>query len=137
AIALAGGRRWRRADGSARRSSTRNDPRDPRSGRSILDARTAHQAGRVMSITQGTHYLQREERSFVPVGAHYVPVEGPDWPWRVDASSFDAAFSAMAHAGLDSVRIDLLWSAVEPEPGRYDEKHLQVLDEVLEAARRY
>jgi len=90
-----------------------------------------------MSITQGTHYLQREERSFVPVGAHYVPVEGPDWPWRVDASSFDAAFSAMAHAGLDSVRIDLLWSAVEPEPGRYDEKHLQVLDEVLEAARRY
>ncbi|MGZ6343639.1 MAG: hypothetical protein ACXWOT_11565, partial [Candidatus Limnocylindrales bacterium] len=29
------------------------------------------------------------------------------------------------------------WSAVEPEPGRYDEAHLRALDEVLEAARRH
>src|SRR5207342_2496051 len=61
----------------------------------------------------GRHYLRRDGRSILPVGAHFVPVQGPDWPWRVDAGAFDAAFGQMAAAGLDAVRIDLLWSAVE------------------------
>lgn len=89
------------------------------------------------TVGRGRHYLVRDGRPFVPVGAHYVPVEGPDWPWRTDAKSFDRAFAAMADAGLDTVRIDLLWAAVEPEPGRYDAGHLAVLDDVLEAARRH
>jgi beta-galactosidase GanA len=43
----------------------------------------------------------------------------------------------MATAGLDAVRIDLLWQAIEPEPGRYDEEHLAHLDAILESARRH
>jgi hypothetical protein len=86
---------------------------------------------------QGDRYLRIGDRPYLPVGAHYVPIEGPDWPWRVGAASFDRAFAAMARAGLDAVRIDLLWSAIEPEPGRYDEAHLEVLDAVLDAARRH
>jgi beta-galactosidase len=73
----------------------------------------------VSTVTTGTHYLQRDGRSILPVGAHYVPVQGPDWPWRVDAAEFDRAFAAMAASGLDTVRIDLLWAAIEPEPGRH------------------
>jgi len=88
-------------------------------------------------VGRGRHYLQRDGRSIVPVGAHYVPVEGPDWPWRVGPESFDRAFAAMAAAGLDTVRIDLLWSAVEPEPGHYDPAHLAALDAIVEAARRH
>ena len=70
------------------------------------------------TVRRGRHLLERDGRSIFPVGAHYVPVEGPDWPWRVGVEEFDRAFGAMAAAGLDTVRIDLLWSAVEPEPGR-------------------
>jgi beta-galactosidase len=88
-------------------------------------------------VGSGPHYLRSGGRSILPVGAHYVPIEGPDWPWRVGAEAFDRAFGAMAAAGLDAVRIDLLWSAIEPEPGRYDEDHLRVLDEVVAAARRH
>jgi glucosamine--fructose-6-phosphate aminotransferase (isomerizing) len=88
-------------------------------------------------VGRGRHYLVRDGRPFVPVGAHYVPVQGPDWPWRTDAASFDRAFAAMADAGLDTVRIDLLWSAIEPVEGGYDAAHLAVLDDVLEAARRH
>ena len=88
-------------------------------------------------VRRGRHFLERDGRAIFPVGAHYVPVEGPDWPWRVGADAFDAAFGAMAAAGLDTVRIDLLWAAIEPEPGRYDEAHLAVLDDVLAAARRH
>jgi len=88
-------------------------------------------------VRRGPHLLEAGGRSILPVGAHYVPVEGPDWPWRVGAESFDDAFRQMAAAGLDAVRIDLLWSAIEPEPGRYDEEHLGQLDAVLDAARRH
>ncbi len=88
-------------------------------------------------VTSGRRYLRLADRPYLPVGAHFVPVEGPDWPWRVGPESFDRAFANMAAAGLDAVRIDLLWSAIEPEPGRYDETHLRALDEVLAAARRH
>ena len=88
-------------------------------------------------VVAGPHYLRRGGHSFVPVGAHYVPVQGPDWPWRVGAAEFDRAFAAMAEAGLDTVRIDLLWAALEQERGRMDEDHLRVLDEVLESARSH
>lgn len=88
-------------------------------------------------VVRGPHFLQADGRAILPVGAHFVPIEGPDWPWRVGPEAFDRAFAGMAAAGLDTVRIDLLWSAIEPEPGRYDEAHLSVLDEVLAAARRH
>ena len=89
------------------------------------------------AVRTGQHYLRAGEGSVLPVGVHFVPVEGPDWPWRVDESAFDSAFAQMAAAGMRTVRIDLLWSAIEPEPGRYDEEHLKRLDAVLESARRH
>jgi beta-galactosidase len=88
-------------------------------------------------VRPGAPYLRRGGRSFVPVGAHLVPPEGPDWPWRVGPDAFDRGFAAMAAAGMTAVRIDLAWAAVEPAEGRYDEAHLRVLDEVLDAAGRH
>ncbi len=88
-------------------------------------------------VQAGSPYLRRGDRAFLPVGAHLVPPEGPDWPWRVGADAFDRGFSAMAAAGMTSVRIDFAWEAVEPAPGAYDEAHLRVLDEILDAAGRH
>lgn len=85
-------------------------------------------------VQVGSHFLRRDGRSFVPVGAHYVPPSGPDWPWRTGPHEFSTAFAAMAEAGLTTVRIDLLWAAIEPEPGTLDETHLRVLDEIFDAA---
>ncbi|MDP9243349.1 MAG: beta-galactosidase, partial [Actinomycetota bacterium] len=101
-----------------------------------MSEETPPRGGREL-VRRGPHLLEAGGRSILPVGAHYVPVEGPDWPWRVGAGSFDDAFRQMAAAGMDAVRIDLLWSAIEPEPGRYDEEHLGQLDAVLDAARRH
>jgi hypothetical protein len=88
-------------------------------------------------VRAGRHYLRAGDRSILPVGAHFVPVEGPDWPWRVDESAFERAFGQMAAAGMTAVRIDLLWSAIEPEPGRYDEAHLGRLDAILGSAKAH
>ncbi len=87
-------------------------------------------------VHRGNHFLVRDGQPVVPVGAHIVPAEGPDWPWRTGAEAFDRAFAQMARLGLNTARFDVLWAAVEPEPGRYDEEHLRVLDEILAAARR-
>src|SRR6266545_1082282 len=86
-------------------------------------------------VRAGRHYLRTGNRSILPVGAHFVPSEGPDWPWRVDESVFDRGFAQMSAIGMTAVRIDLLWSAIEPEPGRYDEDHLRRLDAILEIAK--
>ena len=88
-------------------------------------------------VGRGRHYLRVDGRATLPVGAHVVPPAGPDWPWRVGPEAFDHAFAGMAEAGLDAARIDLLWAAVEPAAGAFDEAHLRVLDRVLEAARRH
>jgi hypothetical protein len=83
------------------------------------------------------HYLSVSGRPFLPVGAHFVPVQGPDWPWRVGPETFDDAFRAMAAIGVNAVRFDVLWAAVEPEPSRYDEDHLRQLDAIVAAAHRH
>lgn len=88
-------------------------------------------------VRGGRHFLCREGRAFVPVGTHVVPRSGPDWARRVGADAFEEAFAQLASLGLDTARIDVLWAAVEPEPGRYDEGHLKVLDDILAAARRH
>lgn len=89
------------------------------------------------TVGLGGHFLESGGRAVVPVGAHFVPVEGPDWPWRVGPEAFDRAFRDMAALGLNAVRVDLLWEAIEPKAGTYDEAHLRQLDAVLEAARRH
>jgi endo-1,4-beta-mannosidase len=88
-------------------------------------------------LRNGPHFLRDGERSVAPVGVHLVPRQGPDWPWRVGVEEFERAFSQIAALGLDSVRVDLLWAAVEPREGCYDERHLQQVDLILEAARRH
>lgn len=87
--------------------------------------------------TMGRHFMRRKGAVYVPVGVHYVPRSGPDWPWRVDEAEFDAAFARMAASGLTSARIDLLWAAVEPERGGMDEDHLAVVDRIFDAARSH
>ncbi len=88
-------------------------------------------------LSRGPHFLRDGGRSVVPVGVHYVPVQGPDWPWRVGPEEFDRAFARIAELGLDSVRIDLIWAAVEPRRGELDERHLEQIDAIFAAARRH
>ncbi|MEZ5094619.1 cellulase family glycosylhydrolase [Nocardioides sp.] len=88
-------------------------------------------------VRRGRHFLVRDGQPYVPVGAHLVPSSGPDWPWRVGIEEFDRELAAMAAAGLDTVRVDLVWAALEPRPGELAEDHLGVLDSLLEAADRH
>jgi len=99
-----------------------------------LDERISNGSG---PVRRGQHFLSRDGRVFVPVGTHVVPRSGPDWPKRVGPAAFDEAFAQLASLGLNAARFDVLWQAVEPAPGQYDEAHLAVLDQILAAARKH
>ncbi|MBX3088101.1 MAG: cellulase family glycosylhydrolase [Cryobacterium sp.] len=89
------------------------------------------------SIDPAARFIQREGKSVLPIGSHFVPTSGPDWPWRVGVEEFDAAFARMASAKLNTVRIDLIWSAIEPRPGEFDEAHLKVIDAIFDSAEKH
>ncbi|ACZ43405.1 Beta-galactosidase [Thermobaculum terrenum ATCC BAA-798] len=57
------------------------------------------------------------------------------YPEQVDPSEWEADLARIREAGLDTVRIgELIWSGLEPEPGRF---RCEWLDEVLELCRGY
>ncbi len=59
-------------------------------------------------------------------------------PYAPDASGFDeddAAF--LAAEGYDTVRLGVIWKAVEPEPGRYDDAYLARIKTTVDLLERH
>lgn len=49
----------------------------------------------------------------------------------------DTAFREMKSWGYNAVRLGINWSALEPEPGKYDQSYLKDLDNRLKYAKQY
>ena len=52
----------------------------------------------------------------------------PNWP--------EDLYERFAELGINLIRLGIIWAAVEPEPGQYDEKYLQYISEQLDLAER-
>jgi endoglycosylceramidase len=53
-------------------------------------------------------------------------------PYRPDAVGFDAAHVAfLAEQGFNTVRLGIIWKALEPEPGVYDDHYLDQIGETV------
>jgi endoglycosylceramidase len=53
-------------------------------------------------------------------------------PYRPDAIGFDAAHVGfLAEHGFNTVRLGIIWKALEPEPGRYDDDYLDSIGETV------
>lgn len=84
------------------------------SGRFVLD-----QSGRVL-ITHGLNMVYKRS------------------PYRPDAVGFDADDAAfLRRNGFTSVRLGLIWKAVEPRPGRYDDGYLSHLRDTMTLLNAY
>jgi hypothetical protein len=57
------------------------------------------------------------------------------WTWSVSEMQMDQELDALARAGANSVRVDVTWSALEPEPGQYSPSYLSRMDEFFAAAQ--
>ncbi|MFI1919624.1 beta-galactosidase trimerization domain-containing protein [Nocardia sp. NPDC020380] len=90
-----------------------------------------------MSFAVRDGRLHRNGRPFLAVGVDYHPsVAGcriwTDW----DPLAIEADFTAVAAAGLSTVRLFVLWRDFEPAAGQIDPAMLHRLDAVLAAAER-
>lgn len=70
----------------------------------------------------GTWYTDGDGRAFLTAGVNMVYKHDPYTP---EAAGFDEADAQwLADNGFDSVRLGIIWKAVEPEPGVYDDAYL-------------
>lgn len=89
-----------------------------------------------VSITD--NYFARENRRFIPIGAHWVPAKtGLQWPLQWNEADIEADFSKMQDLGFNTVRFDLFWAWFEPRPGDYNPEAFRQFDVFVRLAHQY
>jgi Beta-galactosidase trimerisation domain/Cellulase (glycosyl hydrolase family 5) len=80
--------------------------------------------------------LRRDGQPFVATGVDYHPSTAGCRIWTEwDPDALRSDFTAIAGAGLNTVRFYVFWRDFEPEPGRYEAKMLARLRETVTIAR--
>jgi len=93
---------------------------DPGGGAGAADPGAAPRASR--AVPAGQWILDPRGRVMVLHGVNMVFKRPPYAPDRVGFGRDDARF--LARHGFRTVRLGLVWRAVEPRPGRYDDRYL-------------
>lgn len=70
----------------------------------------------------GRWYTDGDGRAFLTAGVNMVYKHAPYTPEAAGFNADDAQW--LADNGFDSVRLGIIWKAVEPEPGVYDDAYL-------------
>ena len=74
-------------------------------------------------------------RVVVVHGINMVYKQPPYYPARVGFGDDDAAF--LARIGFNAVRVGVIWKAVEPTPGHYDDGYLRQIARTVRALARH
>jgi endo-1,4-beta-mannosidase len=89
-------------------------------------------------VTIKGNYFFRENRHFIPIGAHWVPAKtGLQWPLQWDEEDIEADFAKMQELGFNTVRFDLFWAWFEPRPGNYNPEAFRQFDVFVQLAHKY
>ncbi len=85
--------------------------------------------------TVGTWMVDATGRALVLHGVNMVNKLGSYAPDATGFGDDDAAF--LAANGLDAVRLGVIWKAVEPAPGQYDDAYLARIKATIETLHRH
>jgi endo-1,4-beta-mannosidase len=84
------------------------------------------------------NYFSRGGKRFLPVGVNWVPAKAAmEWPYQWDPAAIEADFAKMHELGVNTVRLDLVWSWFEPRPDDYNPEAFKQLDFLVSLANRY
>jgi endo-1,4-beta-mannosidase len=84
------------------------------------------------------NYFSAAGKRFVPVGVNWVPAKAAmQWPYQWDPASIEADFAQMHALGINTVRLDLVWSWFEPRPDDYNPEAFRQMDDLIALANRY
>ncbi len=85
----------------------------------------------------GTYFAKGGKR-FLPVGVNWVPAKAAmEWPYQWDPEAIEADFAQMHALGVNTVRLDLVWSWFEPRPDDYNPEAFRQMDYLISLANRY
>src|SRR5947208_11452686 len=74
-------------------------------------------------------------RVVVVHGINMVYKLPPYYPGKIGFGDDDAAF--LARIGFNAVRVGVIWKAVEPSPGRYDDAYIRQIAGTVKALARH
>lgn len=85
----------------------------------------------------GTYFSAGGKR-FVPVGVNWVPAKAAmQWPYQWDPTEIEADFAQMHALGINTIRLDLVWSWFEPRPDDYNPEAFRQMDALISLADKY
>lgn len=85
--------------------------------------------------TQGRWITDEAGRVVITVGVNQVAKLAPYTPASAGFGEEDAKF--LAEQGFTSVRLGVIWKAVEPQPGQYDDAYLDQIKTTVETLHRH
>jgi len=84
------------------------------------------------------NYFSAGGKRFLPVGVNWVPAKAAmQWPYQWDAAEIEADFAQMHALGVNTIRLDLVWSWFEPRPDDYNPEAFRQMDTLISLANRY
>jgi len=84
------------------------------------------------------NYFAAGGKRFVPVGVNWVPAKAAmQWPYQWDAAAIEADFKQMHELGVNTIRLDLVWSWFEPRPDDFNPEAFRQMDDLIALANRY
>ena len=96
--------------------------------------RFAHRQSRPVPLGHAGRWLtQRDRRVVVLHGFNMVAKLPPYDPARIGFGADDAAF--LRRHGFTTVRLGIIWKALEPRPGTYDNRYLRSIASTVRALR--
>jgi endo-1,4-beta-mannosidase len=85
----------------------------------------------------GTYFSAGGKR-FVPVGVNWVPAKAAmQWPYQWAPAEIEADFAQMHALGINTIRLDLVWSWFEPRPDDYNPEAFRQMDALISLADKY
>ncbi|MGD0471202.1 MAG: beta-galactosidase [Terriglobales bacterium] len=99
---------------------------------------TSHAQDTLPAVKLAGNYFERGGKRFLPVGVNWVPAKAAmQWPYQWDPAAIEADFAQMHELGVNTVRLDLVWSWFEPRPGDYNPEAFRQLEYLSLLANRY
>ncbi len=84
---------------------------------------------------KGRWLTDAQGRVLILHGVNMVPKRPPYTPAAAGFDEEDAVF--LAHEGYDTVRVGVIWKAVEPSPGVYDDAYLTAIKGTVDTLARH
>ena len=106
--------------------------------RAQTDTPAVQTPGPLPEVRLDGNYFSAGGKRFLPVGVNWVPAKAAmQWPYQWNPVDIEADFAQMHALGVNTIRLDLVWSWFEPRPDDYNPEAFRQMDALISLADKY